>query len=142
MELDARGNHSNVLKVPGTHQDPIDLFHRNFLEVYYYNDIQAYIHSPFLDIQVFVDNAITKYIASISEDNGNVDDIDEMWRGNMFMPFYVPENDDFWANMNQAFLFFCALQFVYPFSQSVSQLIHEKSDKIKEGMQMMYVFTI
>ena len=36
---------------------------------------------------------------------------------------------------------FHAPEFVSPSSQSVSQLIDEKSDEMKEGMQMMYGVT-
>ena len=102
------------------------------------NKIYNYYRSDFVPIQTFVDNSITKYIAKING-NINVTDIDNMYKGSETMPFYTPKNDEFWKDFGTFYLFFTMIQFVYPFSQSVSQLIHEKADKIKEGMQMMYV---
>merc|ERR1719412_2728699 len=55
------------------------------------------------------------------------------------MPIAVPALDSYWSNLSGLFIFFVICQFIYPFSQVVSQIIHEKSDKIKEGMKMMGV---
>lgn len=99
-----RGNTSNVLNVPSTSNPYIDIFDRTFDDTY--NQSYGYVEYSFLSIQTFIDNfnSITKYIAKI---NGGLDvnDIDDIYKGNVFMPFYTPQNDDFWPTMNVMFIF-------------------------------------
>ena len=52
----------------------------------------------------------------------------------------MPALDGYWNNIAFMFVFFCICQFIYPFSQVVSQIIHEKADKIKEGMVCLCLY--
>eukprot|EP01084_Bolivina_argentea_P269161 457382_1 len=132
-----RGNISEMLYVPETSGDVIDKFSRVSVQDLMWKGPSRYINGGFLNMQIFIEKSISKYIASLH--NIVLDDIDYIARDYGAFPSKVPATDDFWSSLSGLYIFFSLCQFVYPFSQVVSQLIHEKSDKIKEGMKMMGV---
>jgi len=141
-----RGNSSAMLYPPGTRTDSnnknkyYDIWTKASVESMYYElGHSQYVDNGFLQLQTFVEQSIAEYIASLKNQSMN----STHWPDTPmnFMPVEVPEKDPFWGYVSFTFLFLCAVQFVYPFSQVVSQLIHEKHDKIKEGMKMMGVTT-
>lgn len=143
-----RGNISDLLQVTSTDGDSINHFERDWSTLYYgegegeYGGPSNYVNGPFLAIQTFIDNAITKYIAKLHNASDLVDGIDGINKSYGIMPVFKPETDEYWNGISSflnIFIIFMICSFIYPFTQIVSQLLHEKEDKIKEGIKMMGV---
>ncbi|ETO31061.1 hypothetical protein RFI_06059 [Reticulomyxa filosa] len=130
---------ANSSRVPGTlSQLRVDKFERD-MDTLWDNYASTYEDSGFVQLQVFVDNAITEYIAI--QTGQSVDTVQNytygMTKGFQVFPTASYESDNYWSNVYFAFTWFIIFGFVYPFNQVASELVHEKSFKTKEGMKMM-----
>ena len=115
----------------------------------YENSIEDYLDGSFLNIQVWIDEAITYYIANyvknesesefapiINASNNNMlESRFEAW--SFPMPVASYETDDFWTDFETLYVFFLLIQFIYPINNVISVLVQEKADRITEGLKMM-----
>ncbi|ETO25529.1 hypothetical protein RFI_11610 [Reticulomyxa filosa] len=129
----------NSSKVPGTlSQYNVDQFQHDMNQLW--DDYaQEYYDAGFVELQVFVDTAITKYVSQYA--NVSSSEVFEytkgLTKGYQIFPTASFKSDNYWDNIGFAFCWFIIFGFVYPFNQVASQLVDEKSFKTKEGMKMM-----
>ena len=131
----------------------IDEFTRNYQDLYD-ESIDDYLEGSFVNIQFWIDEAITYYISQIdglknnNNSNNNMDDsifipFINQTLSNKFeawsfpMPVERYETDDFWSDFETLYVFFLLIQFIYPINNTISVLVEEKSQRIKEGLRMM-----
>eukprot|EP01083_Nonionella_stella_P193083 713449_1 len=117
--------------VPSTTQKDINLFYRR-LQDQWRQGSKNYVLSTFINVQTFIDNAISQSVAGMADTRLNA-----ITKGFFVFPTASYETDTFWSKLQQLFIFFILISFVYPFSQIVKALVEEKAFKIKEGLRMM-----
>eukprot|EP01083_Nonionella_stella_P272400 923657_1 len=130
---------SSQWPVPSTDQNNINNFNRKLLDQWS-SGSSNYAYSSFINVQAYIDNAITKTIADMSGStpwDTVSEEILTMNKGYFVFPTGSYSTDDFWTTLEGLFVFFILISFVYPFSQIVKSLVEEKADKIKEGLKMM-----
>ena len=118
---------------------------------------ENYIQHSWINIQEWIDQSISYFIANITNNTNNpfatqfnfsIDINNDMYddkggfydrfKGlNFYMPTAAYSENDYWSNMQYAFLFFLMLMYIYPINLNVSALVEEKAAKIAEGMKMM-----